>query len=85
MNHIDSMTPRQLVVALMRGDRANFQMGYSPESATLAACERHDIDPESSEAKELHVYAKGWHDGANEPDIENLNLTTRISEAIGVG
>lgn len=78
MYDIDKLTPRQLVAGLMRGNAANFQLGYGPEAATHAAQRRFDLD--SVEFDRLLAYAQGWADGAVEHP-EPMNLAHRESEA----
>jgi hypothetical protein len=51
--------PRELIRGLMRGNRAELKLGYSPANAVLAAKRLHpDIDD-----KEMRGYSQGFSDG----------------------
>jgi hypothetical protein len=74
MIDIDSMTPRELAAGLMRGDREDFKLGYSPRSAALAAAQRNELSED--DARKLLDWALGFHDGmhdamhTSDPNVE---------------
>jgi hypothetical protein len=71
MIDIDSMTPREMVAALMRGDRIDMRLGYTAESAVLATVEF------GTDVAELLAYARGFADGMADA-IESKDRATRF-------
>lgn len=64
MQNIDTMHPREIVRGLMRGNRAELKLGYSPANAARAAL---DIRP-GVEFEQLNAYAQGFSDGMRRTD-----------------
>jgi hypothetical protein len=64
MTDIDAMTALDLCVGLMRGDRNDMRLGYSPASAALAAAQRKGLDDAHTRA--LLDYALGFSDGMHD-------------------
>lgn len=64
MMDLDAMSPIDLCCGLMRGDRADMKMGYSPAAAALAAAERNGLDETRTRA--LLDYALGFSDGMHD-------------------
>ena len=64
MQDLDAMNPRELTAGLMRGNRADMQLGYGPYSAAMAAANRHDLD--DPHVRELFDWALGYHDGMHD-------------------
>ena len=60
--NIHSMTPRQIIVGLMRGDESTSKQGYTADNAVIAAAEVHRITDES-ELLILAAYSEGVADG----------------------
>ena len=77
---LNKMTPRQLTAGLMRGNRIEMKMGYSPEAAASAAARRAGWDNDSPEFKELLAYAQGFADGLVEDGTQGL-MPERQSDA----
>lgn len=77
MGTLETMTDRELIAGLMRGNRAELKLGYSPANAELAV---RDLRPDASE-DELRGYSQGFSDGmrrtesmvvpADPPNVEN--------------
>ena len=61
---IDQMSPQELSAGLMRGNRADMQLGYGPRSAAMTAAERHQLSQESFRA--LLDWSLGFHDGLHD-------------------
>lgn len=76
-NTLEALTDRELVAGLMRGNRAELKLGYSPANAELAV---RGLRPNASH-EELRGYSQGFSDGmqrsqpmvvpADPPDTEN--------------
>lgn len=72
MSDLATMHPRELIRGLMRGNRAELKLGYSPANAVLAA-----VNPRGSDGAirddvqfgELELYAQGYSDGMRRHDI----------------
>lgn len=64
MQDLDSMSPIDLCCGLMRGDRSDMRLGYSPAAAALAAAERNKLDEAHTRA--LLDYALGFSDGMHD-------------------
>lgn len=60
---LDKFSPSEFVKALMRGNPANFQQGYTAENAVIAVCERFGIPRDSAVALELASFASGYGEG----------------------
>jgi hypothetical protein len=68
---IDTLTPRQLVCGLMRGDASDLKLGYSADAAvhTVAQMGSFSKDREpltQTELDELQAFAEGFAIGINE-------------------
>ena len=75
---LNKMTPKQLATSLMRGNKTEFQLGYSAESAALVAADRHSLDEHDRAL--LVAYCQGFADGCAE-DSRDYNMPARESEA----
>lgn len=74
---LDSLTARELIAGLMRGNRAELKLGYSPANAELAV---RDLRPDEN-VDELRGYSQGFQDGmlsvesmvvdSDPPNVEN--------------
>jgi hypothetical protein len=72
---ITDMTPRQLIVGLMRGDRASLKAGYSAKAATLTAIEINNIAKDSPSHLKLLAFAEGFAYGMHEDNSVNNPAT----------
>lgn len=59
MSDLRTMTPRELARGLMRGNRAELKLGYSPANAALAVQRIHPSWPND----EARGYTQGFYDG----------------------
>lgn len=60
---IETMTTREFVAGLMRGDRATLKSGYTAESAAIAVAETKGLDREHQIYDDLLAYANGFARG----------------------
>ena len=61
---LSTMTPRELIRGLMRGERTSLKLGYSPANAVLAV---QRLRPDADE-DELRGYSQGYSDGLRRCD-----------------
>lgn len=61
---LDDMTPHELTAGLMRGNRADMQLGYGPYAAAMAAADRHKLS--DANIRPLFDWALGFHDGLHD-------------------
>lgn len=66
--NIHEMEPRELIRGLMRGNRAEFKVGYEARAAVIAV---KNLKPDADEA-ELEAYAAGFAAGMREPNMLTL-------------
>lgn len=69
MKDIADMTARELVVGLMRGDKASFKQGYSAEAAVLVAIKYNNIAKHSPLHDRLQAFAEGYAVAASDEDV----------------
>lgn len=75
--NIEEMTDRELIRGLMRGNRRELKLGYSPANAEIAVMNRRP----TADRDELRGYSQGFSDGmqraesividADPPNVEN--------------
>lgn len=61
---LENMSDREFAIALMRGDRASLQKGYSPEAAALSVTSLRDLS--ESEHNDVLAFCTGWLIGTTE-------------------
>ncbi len=83
MKDIAQMTARELIVGLMRGDKATFKQGYSAEAATLVAIEYNNIQKHSPLHDRLLAFAEGYAVAASDRDV-TTGLTNTPSASADV-
>ena len=76
MKDITEMTARELLVGLMRGDRATLKQGYGPKAATLAVCDLQNIARPSPIEERLLAFAEGYAFAANDEGVLSNNNRT---------
>lgn len=83
MSALESLTARELIAGLMRGNRAELKLGYSPANAALAV---RDLRPDASE-DELRGYSEGFSDGMRrmESMVSETDPPTVENEAYRAG
>ena len=59
---LNTLTPQQMCAGLMRGNAAEFKLGYRWDSAVLATQEYLQVSNHDDQA-DLHSFARGFADG----------------------
>jgi hypothetical protein len=72
MSDLATMTPREVVRGLMRGNRIELKVGYSAENAVLAVSELQDLSHD--ELTVLRAYAVGFAAGMKREKVNPSDL-----------